>query len=156
MPLRDHFHPPISLRKSWEGVHNGWAFVIAQRLNGGVLPDHFESESGIHHGAQVEIDVATYEEDRDPRPEFGSNGHGNGGVATEVEVYAPPAPPLACEVVMADADTFEINVYKQTGGLKLVAAIELVSLRNKDRSTARRAFATKVASYCNRESALSQ
>ena len=144
MPLLDHFRPPISLRKSWESVHNGWAFVIAQRLNGGVLPAHFESESSIHHGSQIEIDIATYEEDRDP-PAFGANGHGGG--ATQTQVYAPPAPPLAAEIVMADADTFEINVYTQDGGWKLVAAIELVSPANKDRSSHRRAFATKVASY---------
>ncbi len=146
MPLRAHFHPPLSLRKSWESVHSAWAVMMVTRLNGALLSTRFESEPKVHHGSQVEIDVATYEEDRDPRPEFGTNGH-NGGVATEVDVYAPPAPPLACEVVMTDADTFEINVYKQSGGLKLVAAIELVSPRNKDLSTARRAFATKVASY---------
>lgn len=145
MPLRDHFHPPVSLRKSWETVHHGWAFVIAQRLNGAILTDRFESESHTHHGAQIEIDVATYEEEQQPSL-FGTNGQ-NGGVATQTQVYAPPAPPLACEVVLADADTFEIAIYKQEGGWKLVAAIELVSPANKDRSSHRRAFATKVASY---------
>jgi hypothetical protein len=145
MPLRDHFHPPLSLRKSWESIHHGWAFVIAQRLNGTILTDRFDSESNIHHGSQIEIDIANYEEDRDP-PSFGTNGHG-GGVATQLQTYAPPAPPLAGEVVMSDADTFEINVYKSEGGWKLVAAIELVSPANKDRSSHRRAFATKVASY---------
>ncbi|MBP3959975.1 DUF4058 family protein [Gemmata sp. G18] len=146
MPLYDHFHPPLSLRKSWESIHHGWAFVIAQRLNGAILTNRFESESNIHHGSQIEIDLATYEEDRD-LPTFGTNGHGGGGVATQPQTYAPPAAALAGEVVMADADTFEINVYKQEGGWKLVAAVELVSPRNKDRSTARRAFATKAASY---------
>lgn len=58
----------------------------------------------------------------------------------------PPAAPLAAEVVIVDADTFEVNVYKQEGGWKLVAVVELISPRNKERSTARRAFATKVAS----------
>ena len=144
MPLLDHFHPPISLRKSWGSIHHGWAFVIAQRLNGGLLPERFESESNIHHGAEIEIDLATYEEERD-LPAFGANGHGS--VATQTRTYTPPAAALVGEVVMEDADTFEINVYKQEGGWKLVAAVELVSPRNKDRSTARRAFATKVASY---------
>ena len=146
MPLLDHFHPPISLRKSWESIHNGWAFVIAQRLNGAILSDRFESESSIHHGSQIEIDLATYEEDRDPLP-FGTNGHNDGGVATRPKTYTPPAPSLAGEVVVADADTFAINVYKQEGGWKLVAAVELVSPANKDRSSHRRAFAMKVASY---------
>jgi hypothetical protein len=145
MPLRDHFHPPVSLRKSWESVHHHWASMIVHRLNGGVLSDRFESEPKVHHGAQIEIDIATYEEDQQPSL-FGPNGN-NGGVATQPQVYAPPAPPLTCEVVMADADTFEIAVYKQEGGWKLVAAVELVSPANKDRSSHRRAFATKVASY---------
>lgn len=148
MSLRDHFHPPFSLRKSWESIHNGWAFVIAQRLNGAILTDRFESESNIHHGAQIEIDLATFEEERDP-PKFGTNGNNveNDGVATQLRTYAPPAAPLAAEVVMADADTFEIEIYKQEGGWKLVAVVELVSPANKDRSSHRRAFATKVGSY---------
>ncbi len=145
MPLHDHFRPPLSLRKSWESMHHHWASLMVIRLNGGVLPTRFESEPKVHHGSLIEIDLATYGEDRDP-PQFGANGHG-GGVATQTQVYAPPAPPLAAEIVMADADTFEINVYKQDGGWKLVAAIELVSPANKDRSSHRRAFATKVASY---------
>ena len=58
---------------------------------------------------------------------------------------------------MADADTFEIDVYKQEGGWKLVAAVELVSEANKDHARRhRRAFATKVASVTfNRASRLS-
>jgi hypothetical protein len=145
MPLRDHFRPPLSARKSWESVHHQWASLIVLRLNGGILSDRFESEPRVHHGSQLEIDIGTYEEDRQPSL-FGPNGN-NGGVATQTQMYAPPAPPLSAEVVIADADTFEIDVYKQEGGWKLVAAVELVSPRNKDRSTARRAFATKVASY---------
>ncbi len=39
-----------------------------------------------------------------------------------------------------------MNVYKQDGGWKLVADVELVSPANKDRAAHRRAFATKVAS----------
>lgn len=147
MPLLDHFRPPVSTRKSWETVHNGWAFVISQRLNRAILTDRYESESVTHHGARIEIDIATYEDDSAP-PAFGAPGaNGHGGVAIAAPAYAPPAPALACEVAIADADTFEVNVYKQDGGWKLVAAVELVSPANKDRSSHRRAFATKVASY---------
>jgi hypothetical protein len=145
MPLRDRFRPPVSLRKPWEGFHHHWASMIVHRLNGGILSERFESEPKSHRGSQIEIDVATYEEDRTPTL-FGTNGH-EGGVATQAQVYAPPAPPLEAKVVMADADTFEVSIFKQDGGWKLVAAIELVSPANKDRSSHRRAFATKVASY---------
>jgi hypothetical protein len=145
MPLHDHFHPPLLNRKNWEGFHSGWAFLIAQRLNGNLLGAGYESESQIHVGTQVEIDVATHEENRGPNL-FGTNGS-NGNVATEVQTYAPPAPPLTGVVAFADADLFEVRIYKTDGVWKLVAAIELVSPANKDRPSTRRAFATKIASY---------
>jgi hypothetical protein len=71
----------------------------------------------------------------------------NGSIATEVETYAPPAPPITGAVAFADVDLFEVRIYKTDGVWKLVAAIELVSPANKDRPSTRRAFATKVASY---------
>ena len=147
MPLRDHFHPPLSDYKSWTSVHNGWAFVMAQRLNGAVLSDRFESDHQVHHGTQVEVDVATYEEDAGPSL-FGKNG--TGGVATAAAVYAPPAPALTGEVGFPETDLFEVRVYKAGGGWKLVAAVELASPGNKDRAEARRAFAVKCASYLQR------
>src|SRR4051812_49259799 len=42
MPLRDHFHPPWSVQRPWEGFHGAWATAIAFHLNNGVLPgDYF-------------------------------------------------------------------------------------------------------------------
>src|SRR5438874_459757 len=122
MPLRDHFRPPLSVRKSWESIHGGWAFVMAQRLNKAVLSDQFESESKVHQGTVVEIDVATYE---DEARTSGFGADGNGAVATAVEVFAPPAPPITGEVALTDPDVFEVQVYKRAGGWKLVAAVEL-------------------------------
>ena len=144
MPLRDHFRPPLSTRHSWEAFHAGWAFVIAQRLNGSVLSDRFLSESTLHHGALVEIDVATYEDEG--RTPFDTHT-GNGAVATAAQTYAPPAPSLTGPVAFTDPDLFEVRVYRQAGGWKLVAAVELVSPANKDRPDHRRGFATKAASY---------
>ena len=59
MPLLDHFRPPISRRKGWTSVHSGWAFLLAQRLNGGVLPEGFESEPLMRIGTQIEIASAS-------------------------------------------------------------------------------------------------
>jgi hypothetical protein len=118
---------------------------MASRLNGALLTPEFEAEPTAHRGTQIEIDLATYREEREA-PVFGANGN-HGGLATELRTYAPPAAPLTAEVTMADADTFEIEVYKQEGGWKLVAVVELVSPANKDRPSHRRAFAMKVASY---------
>jgi hypothetical protein len=35
MPLRDHFHPPVSKRSSWEGFHGGWPMQIVRELAAG-------------------------------------------------------------------------------------------------------------------------
>ena len=43
MPLRDHFHQPVSTRSSWEGFHGGWPMAIVQRLSP-LLPDNFTAE----------------------------------------------------------------------------------------------------------------
>src|SRR5207245_65259 len=42
---------------------------------------------------------------------------------------------------------FEVRVFSSRGGPTLVAALELVSPRNKDRPEAHKAFAVKCASY---------
>ena len=33
MPLLDHFHPPVSERRSWEGFHGLWAAALVEKLN---------------------------------------------------------------------------------------------------------------------------
>ncbi|HVK10354.1 MAG TPA: hypothetical protein VM597_16425 [Gemmataceae bacterium] len=145
MMLLDHFHPPVSTRKGWKGVHSQWAGAIVQRLNEVVLPRGFESEPEVHAGTQVVIDVGTFDADAQPTL-FSPNGT-DGGVAVALQTYAPPAPPITGVVSFAEPDLFEVRVYKDEGGMKLVAAIELVSEANKDRPSHRRTFATKCASY---------
>ena len=51
-------------------------------------------------------------------------------------------------------ESFEVRIFASTGGLTLVAAIELISPGNKDRPEERRAFATKCASYLHQGIAL--
>ena len=60
MPLRDHFHPPLSEVSSWEEVHGQWPMVIVQQL-GKKLPPQYTAGPRVHLGAEVEIDVATFE-----------------------------------------------------------------------------------------------
>src|SRR5207249_1030328 len=47
----------------------------------------------------------------------------------------------------ADQPAYEVRVMQNLGGPQLRAAVELVSPRNKDRSSSRRAFAVKCAAY---------
>jgi hypothetical protein len=141
MPLLDHFHPPLELRYPWESFHAGWATRLADALNDDWLPPEFVAAELSHSGPNAEIDVATYEH---PPAEVGAQPNGP-ATATLPRVWTPPAPKLTLPAVLPD--TFEVRVFRTTGGLTLVAAIELISPSNKDRAAARRAFAANCASY---------
>lgn len=140
MPLRDHFHPPLSETNSWEAVHGQWPAVIVQHL-AKLLPAQYTAEPRIHLGAQVEIDVATFESDSAAgtlhRPPESS--------AVATAVWAPPQPTLAVETDLSDPDEYEVRVYDTRRGRRLVAAIELISPANKDRPEHRSQFTAKCA-----------
>jgi hypothetical protein len=142
MPLRDHFHPPLERRRHWEGFHGQWPAVIVQHLAARLPPRYF-AEPRVHAGSRVEIDVATFEEENSSTAAVGE-GNG-GGVATAV--WAPPRPTRTFPVAFADPAAYEVRVYDDESGCRLVAAIELVSPANKDRPEHRRAFAVKCAAY---------
>jgi hypothetical protein len=137
MPIRDHFHPPLSQRRHWESFHTAWASALADRLNADWLPEGYFAEEMITVGGRVEIDVATWDE---------ASPHGsNGGVTVAKKTWTPPAPTMTMPAVFPDS--FSVKVYASEGGSKLVGAIELVSPANKDRAATRQAFAIKCANY---------
>ncbi len=141
MPLLDHFHPPLSTERRWEAFHSSWATRIADALTERWLPPNYFAEEHAHLGPSVEIDVATFERERTT-----SAVQGKGGVSTvERKVWTPPA--ADGEFAAAFPDTFEVRILSTDTGPKLVAAIELISPGNKDRTSERRAFAIKCASY---------
>lgn len=138
MPLRDHFHLPLRGLCTWESFHSGWANEIMRQLNK-TLPQGYVARPNVKLGVDVEADVGTLEQTgHDESVEEG------GGVATVV--WAPSRPTLSVAVDFHRLDVFEVQVHRE-GGLEMVAAIELVSPRNKDRLTARRHFAAKCAAY---------
>src|SRR5437867_12509772 len=123
MPLRDHFQPPLSGHRRWEGFHGWWAAALAGSLNERLPPEYF-AEFRVKVGTRVEID----------------------GTFTEDEVL-----PTSTAVVPAlFPDDFAVHVFSNIAGPTLVAAIELVSPGNKDREDTRRAFAVKCAAYLQR------
>jgi hypothetical protein len=137
MPLRDHFHLPLRGLCTWESFHSGWANEIMRQLNK-TLPTGYVARPNVKLGVDVEADVGTLDQaghDPDEEP---------GGAATAV--WAPPRPTLSAPVDFHHLDVFEVQVHRE-GGLEMVAAIELVSPRNKDRLTARRHFATRCVAY---------
>jgi hypothetical protein len=139
MPLLDNFHPPLSVERHWESFHARWATAIADTLNDGRLPPAYFAEIQVHAGPRVEIDVGTFE----------SAERGAAAGAATATVAAPVWAPSAPALVMPAAfpDELEVLVFNGEGGPTLVAAVELVSPRNKDRAASRRAFAVKCASY---------
>jgi hypothetical protein len=139
LPLLDHFHPPLAPRRHWESFHVNWAGAIADALNDSLLPEGYFAEEHAQLGPWVEIDVATFTDSQ-------LSGRQAGGTATlPPRAWAPPAPALV--VPAAFPDSFEVLVFEDKGGTRLVAAIELVSPGNKDRAGHRQAFAVKCASY---------
>jgi hypothetical protein len=140
MPLRDHFHAPLSNRRHWEGFHSQWGGVLVQLLSKH-LPEPYYAEPHLHLGIQVGSDVLAEREEGSAGVEIAT---GNGAA---VAVWAPPKPARTRAVAFPAQDVFEVCVYDQQRGSRLVAAVELVSPSNKDRPSSRRAFAVKVASY---------
>jgi hypothetical protein len=139
MPLLDHFHPPLSEERSWEGFHAAWAATLAEDLNQRLPPGYF-AEPLTHGGTGVEIDVPTW----DTRP-AGTSATGPTTTLAAPTLWAPPTPMRTIPAVFSD--DIEIRVISTLSGPRLVAAIELVSPRNKDRQDARQAFAVKCVSY---------
>jgi hypothetical protein len=142
MPLLDHFQPPVSERRSWEGFHGLWAAALVEKLNQDILADEYYADMQVHIGSQVEVDIATLEESR------GKDNGAKGTTATLASAWAPPATNLIIPAVFLD--DIEVQVFATITGATLVAAIELVSPGNKNRPETRRAFAAKCVSYLTR------
>jgi hypothetical protein len=106
------------------------------------LPRRYVAEPRVHLGSAVEVDLGTFEEDDADSPSPGAGGNG-GGVATAV--WAPPRPTLAVATDLPAMAEYEVRVYDEKSGRRLVAAVEIVSPSNKDRPEHRRAFVAKCA-----------
>ncbi len=139
MPLLDHFHPPLSRTHPWRGFHGAWASAMARLLNAGVLPAGYYAVPFLDRDGPVEIDVAALRE-FDPTP--GDPGDG--------QPWAPTSPGLAVAVEWPAADDVRVEVFADDGDPRLMAAVELVSPRNKDRPRSRESFAAKCAGYLQR------
>jgi hypothetical protein len=142
MPLLDHFHPPVSQRRSWEGFHGLWAAALVEKLNRDILADEYFADMQVHVGSQVEVDIATLVESQ------GAAQPGAAAATALAPAWAPPATDLVFPIVFPD--DIEVQVFATATGATLVAAIELVSPGNKNRAEARQAFAAKCVSYLTR------
>jgi len=116
MPLRDHFHPPLSRKASWEALHGGLPMVIVQQLRR-TLPSGHVAGPTVHHGARIEVDVAAYKR-------FDSAGYHNAG-GTATATWATPLD-LRTETDLP-FDAYEVKIYDEERDQQWVAAIEIVS-----------------------------
>lgn len=137
MPLRDHFHEPLLSAEPWSGFHAIWPTMLIQRLNP-QLPEYYRARPRVQLGTEYEIDVGTLD-----RRQHGMNGHPLTSHDAGTAVLTATAPTVDVETELEEPDEVGVQVY-DSGGL-LVAAVEFVSPRNKDRPASRRAFAEKVA-----------
>jgi hypothetical protein len=135
MPLLDHFHPPLSVQRPWEGFHSTWATVMAQLLNRTILPGDYVAMPHVRLGTAVEVDVATLRQPREL------------ATAQPKAPWSPAQPGWSIPIEWDKRDLFEVRILRQEGGPKLVAAIELVSPANKDRPAHRQSFAGKCAGF---------
>lgn len=138
MPLLDHFHPPLSRTHPWRAFHGAWAAAMARLLNGGVLPAGYYAVPFMDRDGPVEIDIATL-----------WNPPATSAV-DDVQPWMPAAPGSTVAVEWPDLDGVRLEIHTDDGDPQLAAAVELVSPRNKDRPTAREAFAAKCAEYLRR------
>jgi hypothetical protein len=140
MPLLDHFQAPLYPQRSWESFHSRWANSIADALQT-TLPPRYFAEVHMHLGSQVEADVAEFASRATP-PANGSVG----GLA--LETWAPTVATFTMPALFPD--DLAVEVRDEYDDARVVAVVELVSPRNKDRPDSRRAFAVKCAAYLQR------
>ena len=110
------------------------------------LPEQYTAEPRVHLGKNFEVDVCTFDVDRENG--FGSSSSGSGaGTVT----WAPPEPTLTLELDPTEIHEYEVLIFDQQRGRELVAAIELVSPANKDRPETRQAFVSKCAALLQKK-----
>jgi hypothetical protein len=132
MPLQDHFHPPLKIRRSWTSFHSAWATYVAEALNEQLPEDYFAEPNSQF---AIEIDVAAWEESEGPPRQTRSRPE-----------WTPPPSQATLPLVIV-TDVVEVRIIRGEGGPVLAGAIEFVSPSNKDRPLAREAFISKCAAY---------
>lgn len=150
MPLRDHFRPPLGDYWRRNAVQAMWPTLLTCDLNKR-LSQRYVASPCIRTGSPSQIDVATMRDDG-PQPSASNADVGEGGVATGV--WAPPAPTMTVATERPEETEYEVQIYDEHLG-QIVAAVEIVSLSNKDRPETREAFVAKCAALLRREVAVS-
>lgn len=152
MSLRDHFRSPVDDYHAWNELHAMWPAMIVQQLYS-ILPVGFVAAPAVHLGAEYEIDIGVLEESRNHKRVVAplSGQTLSSQLVSGDSTAVAPSPTLTIETDLSDQDEFEVRVYDVRHARRLVAAIELVSPRNKDRPESRHAFVGKIAALLQDE-----
>jgi hypothetical protein len=128
MPLRDHFHPPVSNKRHWSAILGGWPMEIVRTLFDR-LPWNFYAAPQIELGRSLESEIGFIEDVTD---------------AGETATLTALQKPATYVADFSQADEYEVRIHDDTYDRTLVAAIEIVSPSNKDRPDTRNQFVSKV------------
>ena len=110
------------------------------------LPKEYIAQPRVRLGTMMEIDVGALERESGDLPPAVLAGK----EALPSPLWAPAAPAILLDTELPEPDEYEVNIYSQDE-FRLVAAIELVSPSNKDRSENRRTLVNKCESLLKRE-----
>lgn len=136
MPLHDWSKP-----EGWAEVHAYWLVWLAEYLKPR-LPAGYRAHIGILPTLTIGSD--------DSEPDVGVVGPvrpaAGAAPVAEADTSADPIEP-DYEAEVAVLDTPDLSLLVETRGGRLVAAIELISRRNKDRPAARASYAAKYFGY---------
>lgn len=130
MPLLDQFAEDMIRFYPWKSFHSHWAARIAELLNLDILPEGYVAVSTRDQAGPIEIDVASFQRGTDDGADLPG----------EAPPWPPPEPGLTATVEWPAADNARVEILSNAGDPPLVAAIELVSMSNKDRPRSREAF----------------
>lgn len=150
MPLRDHFRPPLSDKRRWDVLHGGWPMTIVQRLFP-LLPARYYAGPSVHLSHSFEVDIGAMDEGGTEPNDSGAYQDSGGGVAVAARPTVAPAPTLTVETDWPDQEEYEVRIYDEDRGGRLVAAVEIVSPSNKDRPESRKAFVAKCAAMLQQD-----
>lgn len=139
MPLRDHFHPPISKTFGWEGFHGTWPGMLVGRVRP-LLPPGYIAEPRARMGQYFELDIGTFVRENGPS----HLGETDRGAAATSQIIAEPT--VSADIDIGDQHEYEVLIYDVEREKRLVAAVEFVSPGNKDRPEHRQAFVAKCSS----------
>lgn len=136
MPLRDHFHPPISRTFGWEGFHGTWPGMLVGRVRH-FLPTGYIAEPRARMGQYFELDIGTVE-----REDSTSDVH-NASSSEAMMSQAIAEPTVSADIDIGDQHEYEVLIYDVAREKTLVAAVEFVSPGSKDRPEHCQAFVAK-------------